>query len=118
MLERLSWQMTTRGARPTCAGTTGEFTAKSVRAWLGMVGVKTRNIDPGSSWENCYAESLNAKIYYTGAGTRVLTRAGASTTTACARTARSATTRQHRRRSPLDRPPLRTGPCSDDFRIG
>jgi hypothetical protein len=32
-----------------------------------MVGVKTRNIDPGSSWKNCYAEGLDDKIYYTAA---------------------------------------------------
>jgi hypothetical protein len=66
-----------------------EFTAKAVRAWLGRVGVKTLCIEPG-----------------------------ASTSTGCARTAPSATTCQHRRRSLLDRPPLRSGPSSSDFLIG
>jgi len=29
-----------------------EFTAKSVREWLGRVGVKTFFIEPSSPWEN------------------------------------------------------------------
>jgi transposase InsO family protein len=58
-----------------------EFTAKAVRAWLGKVGVKTLNIEPGSPWENGYVESLNVKlraelmngeIFYTVAEGRVL----------------------------------------------
>ena len=35
-----------------------EFTAKSVREWLGRVGVKTLFIEPGSPWENGYIESF------------------------------------------------------------
>ena len=39
-----------------------EFTAKSVRAWLPRVGVKTLYIEPGSPWENGYNESFNGKL--------------------------------------------------------
>ena len=39
-----------------------EFTAKSVREWLGRVGVKTLYIEPGSPWENGYIESFNGKL--------------------------------------------------------
>ena len=33
-----------------------EFTAKAVRKWLALVGVKTLFIEPGSPWENGYIE--------------------------------------------------------------
>lgn len=33
-----------------------------VRAWLAKVGVKALFIEPGSPWENGYAEGLNAKL--------------------------------------------------------
>lgn len=39
-----------------------EFVAKSVREWLGRIGVKTLDIEPGSPWENGYCESLNSKL--------------------------------------------------------
>ena len=39
-----------------------EFTAKSVRKWLGRLGVKTLFIEPGSPWENGYIESFNCKL--------------------------------------------------------
>ena len=39
-----------------------EFTAKSVREWLGRIGVKTLYIEPGSPWENGYIESFNGKF--------------------------------------------------------
>lgn len=39
-----------------------EFTARSVRAWLARVGVKTLFIEPGSPWENGYIESFNGKM--------------------------------------------------------
>ena len=39
-----------------------EFTAKSVREWLGRVGVKTLVIEPGSPLENGYIESFNGKL--------------------------------------------------------
>ena len=51
-----------------------EFTAKAVRDWLTRLGVQTLFIEPGSPWENGYAESfigkmrdelLNREIFYT-----------------------------------------------------
>src|SRR5476649_2253056 len=39
-----------------------EFAAKTVRHWLGSVGVKTLFIEPGSPWENGYCESFNSKL--------------------------------------------------------
>jgi len=39
-----------------------EFTAKSLREWLGSLGVKTAYIEPGSPWENGYNESFNGKL--------------------------------------------------------
>lgn len=45
---------------PTCYG--AEFIAKKVRARIGAVGAKTAFITPGSSWENGYCESFNARF--------------------------------------------------------
>ena len=39
-----------------------EFTASTVREWLGRIGVKTLYIEPGSPWENGYNESFNSKL--------------------------------------------------------
>lgn len=39
-----------------------EFTAETVRHWLGRIGVKTLFIEPGSPWENGYCESFNSKL--------------------------------------------------------
>ena len=39
-----------------------EFTARTVRRWLGQLGVKTLFIEPGSPWENGYIESFNGKL--------------------------------------------------------
>lgn len=58
-----------------------EFTANTVREWLGRVDVKTLFITPGSPWENGYNESFNGKlrdellnreIFYTLAEAKVL----------------------------------------------
>ena len=48
-----------------------EFTAKTVREWLGRVGARTLFIQAGSPWENGYCESFNGnelldrEIFYT-----------------------------------------------------
>lgn len=51
-----------------------EFSAKEVRNWLALIGVKTAYITPGSPWENGYNERfngslrdelLNGEIFYT-----------------------------------------------------
>jgi transposase InsO family protein len=39
-----------------------ELTAKTLREWLGTLGVKTLFIEPGSPWENGYIESFNGKF--------------------------------------------------------
>jgi putative transposase len=39
-----------------------EFTAMEIRKWLGLLGVKTLFIEPGSPWENGYIESFNGKF--------------------------------------------------------
>ena len=39
-----------------------EFTAHFVRRWLARLGVQTLYIEPGSTWENGYNESFNAKL--------------------------------------------------------
>lgn len=39
-----------------------EFCAKSVRAWLAWLDVRTLFIEPGSPWENGYSESFNGKL--------------------------------------------------------
>jgi transposase InsO family protein len=58
-----------------------EFTARTVRDWLGRIGVTTLYIEPGSPWENGYNESFNGKlrdellngeIFYTLAEARTL----------------------------------------------
>ena len=38
-----------------------EFTAKAVQRWLQAQDVQTRYIEPGSPWQNGYAESFNGK---------------------------------------------------------
>ncbi len=39
-----------------------EFTAREIRRWLAMIGVKTLFIECGSPWENGYIESFNGKL--------------------------------------------------------
>jgi len=38
-----------------------ESTAKTVRKWLGKIGVNPLFIEPGSPWENGYVESFNGQ---------------------------------------------------------
>ncbi len=44
------------------SGNGHEFAAKAVWQWLQRVGVQTQFIEPGSPWENGYAESVNGKL--------------------------------------------------------
>jgi putative transposase len=39
-----------------------EFVAKAVQQWIAVVGAKTAYIERGSSWENGYIESFNARL--------------------------------------------------------
>ena len=39
-----------------------EFTANELLAWLGRVGVSTLSIEPGSPWENGFAENFHSRF--------------------------------------------------------
>jgi putative transposase len=39
-----------------------EFTAEAVKEWLASAGIATRYVEPGSPWENGYAESFNSRF--------------------------------------------------------
>jgi putative transposase len=39
-----------------------EFTARAIQRWMKSQGVQTRYIEPGSPWQNGYAESFNGKF--------------------------------------------------------
>jgi putative transposase len=39
-----------------------EFIAQAIRRWLGRVDVETLYIEPGSPWENGYAESFHSRL--------------------------------------------------------
>jgi transposase InsO family protein len=39
-----------------------EFIAKAIRDWLRPLGVNTLYIEPGSPWENGYAESFHSRL--------------------------------------------------------
>lgn len=39
-----------------------EFIAQVIRRWLDQVGVEALCIQPGSPWENCYAESFHHRV--------------------------------------------------------
>lgn len=63
VLECLSDLFLARGTPDYLRSDNGpEFTAAAVRRWLGVVGVGTLFIEPGSPWENGYVESFNGKF--------------------------------------------------------
>ena len=63
VLETLTRLFTERGPPAFLRSDNGpDFTAASVREWLGRVGVQTAFIEPGSPWENGYNESFNGKL--------------------------------------------------------
>ena len=39
-----------------------EFVSKAVRRWLGQLKIETLYIEPGSPWQNGYAESFHSKL--------------------------------------------------------
>ena len=83
VIETLAELIMARGVSAHIRSDNGpEFTAKAVREWLGKVGARTLYIEPGSPWENGYAESFNGKlrdelpdreVFYTLLEVRVLT---------------------------------------------
>jgi len=63
VLEELSELFIERGVPEHIRSDNGsEFTAETLRSWLGKLGVKTLFIEPGSPWENGYIESFNGKL--------------------------------------------------------
>ena len=63
VLERLTDLFVRRGSPSYIRSDNGgEFTAHTVREWLGRLGVTTLYIEPGSPWENAYIESFNGKL--------------------------------------------------------
>jgi len=63
VLERLADLFVQRGTPDYIRSDNGpEFTAHAVRGWLQRLEVKTLFIEPGSPWENGYAESFNGKL--------------------------------------------------------
>ena len=63
VLERLTDLFISRGVPDYLYSDNGsEFTATAVREWLAKVGVKTLYIEPGSPWENGYAESFHSRV--------------------------------------------------------
>jgi putative transposase len=63
VLHTLNWLFLTRGVPAHIRSDNGsEFTAKRVRQWLALLGVKTLFIERGSPWENGYIESFNGKM--------------------------------------------------------
>ena len=63
VLDTLSTLFITEGVPEYIRSDNGsEFTAKTLREWIGSIGVKTAYIEPGSPWENGYNESFNGKL--------------------------------------------------------
>jgi putative transposase len=63
VLHALNWLFLTCGVSAHIRSDNGsEFTAKRVRQWLALLGVKTLFIERGSPWENGYIESFNGKM--------------------------------------------------------
>ena len=63
VLHSLNWLFLVRGIPVHIRSDNGsEFTAKRVRQWLALLGIKTLFIERGSPWENGYIESFNGKM--------------------------------------------------------
>jgi transposase InsO family protein len=63
VIEVLAGVVRQRGAPAGLRSDNGpEFIAKALRAWLAAAKIETLYIEPGSPWENGYAESFNSKL--------------------------------------------------------
>ena len=63
VLDVLSQLMLIRGVPKHVRSDNGpEFIARSIRRFLGQAGVSTLYIEPGSPWQNGYAESFNSRL--------------------------------------------------------
>ena len=63
MIDTLAELFAMRGV-PRCIRSDNgpEFIAHAIRTWLARVGVETLYIEPGSPWENGYAESFHSRL--------------------------------------------------------
>jgi transposase InsO family protein len=63
VLDVLAERFRTRGVPRHIRSDNGpEFIAQAIREWLGRVGVATLYVEPGSPWENGYAESFHSRL--------------------------------------------------------
>ena len=63
VIEVLAELMAVRGVPEHIRSDNGpEFIARSIRSWLDQANVKTLYIEPGSPWENGYAESFHSRL--------------------------------------------------------
>ena len=63
VLDRLAELFVDRGVPEYIRSDHGaEFTARAVRDWLQVLGVKTLYLEPGSPWQNGSIESFNGKL--------------------------------------------------------
>ena len=63
LLDVLTELMLIRGAPRHIRSDNGpEFTAKAIQRWLKQLGVNALYIEPGSPWENGYAESFHSRL--------------------------------------------------------
>ncbi len=63
VIEELTHLFRERGI-PECIRSDGgpEFMAKAIREWLAAIGVEVLYVEPGSPWENGYAESFHSRL--------------------------------------------------------
>ena len=47
-----------------CPIEVSEFIAYAIRRWLGLANVETLYVEPGSPWENGYAESFHSRLRF------------------------------------------------------
>lgn len=63
VIDTLAELFATRGVPRHIRSDNGpEFIAKALRRWLEQVGVEALYIEPGSPWENGYAESFHGRV--------------------------------------------------------
>ncbi len=63
VVDLLEWLALTRGTPEHIRSDNGpEFIAQAIQRWLAQVDVQTLYIEPGSPWENGYAESFHSRL--------------------------------------------------------
>src|SRR5690606_13532332 len=62
-IDALAELLAMRGAPKSIRSDNGpEFVAHAIRKWLAQVGVETLYVEPGSPWQNGYAESFHSRF--------------------------------------------------------